>query len=519
MRGAWLFPARKAWFDLDMTLLRAAGPAFALSCLIALVASACGSSAGSNVNGGDGNSGNGSGAGTSNGTGGSIHIGDPDLGLGGDATASIGGAGIDACAGDLVQAQRIPLDMYVMLDVSGSMTEPTVGNPQITKWEAVSSALTDFVSDKASDGIGMGLQLFPQRHPDAPTSCSKNQDCGANFGPCYLKACWGYPDGLVPCNSLADCGQAGEYGPCLTFGRCSKDDTFVCPTVGNACGTNPDTNADLGTCTKVVSSTCLVTDDCRAATYADPAAAIAPLPGAKADLVNVIQAAMPKDGLTPTGPALTGAIEQASAWAKAHPDHQVVAVLATDGVPTLKTAGQYCASVTTAADIDAVVNVAANGQAAMPKISTFVIGVVSPVDVTNGAPDILDAIANAGGTDQSFIVNTQGNVQTEFRNALNQIRQAGLSCDLLVPQPEAGKTLDFGQVNVKFDDGTGAKTLGYVKAEENCDANGGWYYDVDPAAGAPARILTCPTTCDAFQKTDMGSVKIELGCETRVVVK
>jgi hypothetical protein len=116
-------------------------------------------------------------------------------------------------------------------------------------------------------------------------------------------------------------------------------------------------------------------------------------------------------------------------------------------------------------------------------------------------------------------VNTQGNVQTEFRTALNQIRQAGLSCDLLVPQPQTGEKLDFGQVNVKFDDGSGAKTLGYVTKEENCDAAGGWFYDVDPAVGAPSRIMTCPTTCDAFQKTDMGSVKIELGCETRVVVK
>ena len=504
-----------------MRLLRAAGPAFAVSCLLALVASACGSSKSSNVNG-DGNAsgnGNGNGAGKTNGAAGSLNIGDPNLGPGGNDAIGAGGAGIDACAGELVQAQRIPLDMYVMLDVSGSMTEATVGNPQVTKWQAVSSALTDFVSDKASDGIGMGLQVFPIRHPDAPTSCKTNQDCGVNFGPCYLKACWGYPDGLIPCDSIADCGTLGQYGPCLTFGRCANDDAFVCPTVGNACGTNPDTNADLGDCVAVVSSTCLVTDDCRPATYAAPAAAIAPLPGAKTDLVNVIQAAMPDEGLTPTGPALTGALEQATAWAKAHPDHQVVAVLATDGLPTLKTSGQYCAAVTSNADINAVINVAAGGQTGTPKVSTFVIGVVSPADVTNGAPDILDAIAMAGGTDQSFIVNTQGNVQTEFRTALNQIRQAGLSCDLLVPQPEAGKTLDFGQVNVKFDDGGGAKTLGYVTAEKNCDAAGGWYYDVDPAVGAPQRILTCPTTCDAFQKTDMGSVKIELGCETRVVVK
>jgi hypothetical protein len=504
-----------------MRLLRAAGPAFAMSCLLALVASACGSSSGSNVNGGKGDgNGNGDTAGaSSNGTAGSLNIGDPNLTAAGSSTIGAGGAGIDACAGDLVQAQRIPLDMYVMLDVSGSMTEATVGDPKVTKWQAVSSALTDFVSDKASDGIGMGLQLFPIRHPDAPASCTSNADCGANFGPCYLKGCWNYPGGLIPCASNADCGPLGEYGPCVTFGQCSKNTNFRCPKVGPSCGTDPDTNADLGNCEKLPSSTCLVTDDCRPDTYATPAAAIAELPAAQADLVKVIESGMPKDGLTPTGPALTGAVTQATEWAKAHPDHQVVAVLATDGLPTLKTAGQYCTAVTTNADINAVIKVAADGRGGTPRISTFVIGVVSPDDVTNGAPDILDAIANAGGTNESFIVNTQGNVQTEFRTALNQIRQAGLSCDLLVPQPQTGEKLDFGQVNVKFDDGSGAKTLGYVTKEENCDAAGGWYYDVDPAVDAPQRIMTCPTTCDAFQKTDMGSVKIELGCETRVVVK
>jgi hypothetical protein len=239
-------------------------------------------------------------------------------------------------------------------------------------------------------------------------------------------------------------------------------------------------------------------------------------------LLKVINAAMPDDGLTPTGPALTGALQQASTWAKAHTDHQVVAVLATDGIPTIKAAGQYCAAITDASadtDINAVINVAGSGFRSKPSISTFVIGVASPDDVAAGAPDVLDAIAKAGGTTEAFIVNTQNDVQTEFRNALNKIREAGLSCDLAIPKPGAGMTLDFGQVNVQFDDGTGPKTLGNVKSEADCGNGVRWYYDVDPAAGTPTRILTCPAACDAFQKTDMGSVKIVLGCETQVVVK
>jgi Mg-chelatase subunit ChlD len=507
-----------------MRLSRTAWPVFGGSCLVLLLAAACGSSAGSNVNGkGDGD---GSSAGTSTGNGkaGKSGTSGPILGgLGGDATTSTGGttgAVGPECAGDLIQAERIPLDIYVMLDQSGSMLEATVGNAKVTKWDAVSSALTDFVSDKASDGIGMGLQLFPIQSSLAPASCKTNPDCN-HFGYCFLKACWGYDDGLIPCDSAVNCVIGGtSYGPCQAFGSCSANADFVCPTtnLGKACGIDPATNKDLGTCQALASSTCTVTDDCRSATYAAPAAPIAPLPGAKAALVGVLQKAVP-DGFTPTQPALTGAIDQATEWAKAHTDHQVVAVLATDGIPTLKAAGNYCASITdtsSTADVNAVLGVASNGQKGTPKISTFVIGVVGPNDT--GAPAILDAIANSGGTNKAFIVSTAGNVQTEFRAALNAIRSAGLSCDLLVPQAEAGKTVDYLKVNVAYDNGSGPTDLGYVETAANCDATaGGWYYDVEPSAGK--RIQTCPATCTAFQKTDMGSVQIKLGCVTHDVVK
>ncbi len=504
-----------------MRLFRAAFPAFALSCLAALVASACGSSSGSNVNGGatgaDGTGANGSGA---KGTGASSNIGGSiNLGLGGDSetmTAS-GASAIDECAGDTIQAERIPLDMYVMLDVSGSMLAPTDGNPDVTKWQAVSSALVDFVSDKASDGLGMGLQVFPIRHPEAPESCKTTADCGTHFGVCFAKTCWNYPGGLVPCEKNNECGL---YGPCVTFGHCSGNQDYVCqnPTGQNCIDEN---NMPIGTC-MATPAKCTINDDCRSATYAKAAAPIAELPGAQAGLVKVINAAMPEDGLTPTGPALTGALQQASTWAKAHTDHQVVAVLATDGIPTIKAAGQYCEGITdmsSVADINAVVDVAGSGFRSKPSISTFVIGVASPDDVAAGAPDVLDAIAKAGGTTQAFIVNTQNDVQTEFRNALNKIRAAGLSCDLAIPTPPAGQTLDFGLVNVQFDDGSGPKTLGNVQSEADCGNEARWYYDVDPKVGMPTRILTCPAACDAFKKTDMGSVKIVLGCETEVVVK
>jgi hypothetical protein len=485
-----------------MRLSRAAWQAFAASCLVALLAPGCGNSSSHPGMADTGTGGSASGKAGS----GSASDG-PDLGnLGGDGSGTDSPDDIDEeCAGDLVEAKRIPLDMYVMLDVSGSMLAPTEGDAAVTKWQAVSSALADFVQDDSSAGIGMGLQFFPIRHPDAPASCTSNQECG-QFGPCFLKICWGYDDGLLPCDSLLDCGV---NGPCVTYGFCANDDEYVCNSPGQSCGANPGGDP-LGMCTQPPSSVCLATADCRPASYAAPAAAIAELPGAEAALLAAIQTAMPDpDGLTPSGPALQGAIRQAADWSQQHPDRQVVAVLATDGLPTL------CEPV----DIAEVAQLAASGYAGTPPISTFVIGVVGPDDTA--APANLNRVAESGGTEKAFIVDTQGDVAAQFRDALNQIRASRLSCDLLVPEAEAGKTVDYGYVNVVFDDGSGPATLEYVTDSSGCSATaGGWYFDNDPdSGGVPEHILVCPATCEKFGQVEIGSVQIKLGCVRRDPVK
>ena len=179
-----------------------------------------------------------------------------------------------------------------------------------------------------------------------------------------------------------------------------------------------------------------------------------------------------------------------------------------------------CERITLQSEVDAVADVAGAGQAATPAISTFVIGVMGPNDT--GGRETLDSIAQAGGTQRAFIVDTAGNVAMQFRDALNKIRSARLSCELLVPEAEAGKTLDFKQVNVVVDDGRGPATLDYVGEQGNCGMAGGWYYDVNPdppVSGTPERIVACPSTCAKFGEIATGSVQIKLGCVTRVPVK
>jgi Mg-chelatase subunit ChlD len=478
-----------------MRLSRAAWQAFATAWLVALLAPACDGSSHPDA---PGESGGGSGKAGS----GSAADG-PDLGaLGGDGSGTNSPGDVDEeCAGELIEAQRIPLDMYVMLDVSGSMLAPTEGDVAVTKWQAVSSALADFVSDDASAGIGMGLQVFPIRHPEAPASCTSSAECGA-FGPCFRKFCEDQP-GIVVCETKQDCGLLG--GDCVDFGFCENDENILCWPPGLSCAED-DNGQPLGSCLQPPTSPCLSTADCRPATYQAPAAAIAELPGARAALLASIESATPDpDGATPTGPALEGAIDQARAWAMAHADHQVVAVLATDGLPT------ECAPV----EIDDVAALASAGSLANPSIATFVIGVVGSEDAD--APGNLDAIARAGGTEQAFIVDTQGDVAAQFRSALNQIRASRLSCDLLVPKAEAGKPVDYDYVNVVLDDGSGPATLDYVTDASGCSATaGGWYFETEPDGGAaPEHILVCPATCEKFGQVDSGSVQIKLGCARR----
>jgi hypothetical protein len=422
-------------------------------------------------------------------------------GASGNGSSAGNGALMDACADHTSTAQPIPLDMYLMLDVSGSMLDQTAA--LTSKWAAVKTALESFLKDKSSAGLGVGLQYFPLDKPNVPAACASNADCG-DSAPCFLKAC-SKATTLTPCDVAADCVINGRnYGPCQALGQCSANAGYVCPSIGSGCGLD-DMGNDLGDCGTLVSSICLNADSCDAAQYATPASAIATLPDAASGLLASIDAKMPT-GATPTSAALAGAIRQASTWAKAHPDHRVVTVLATDGLPT------ECAPV----DIASVAALAKAGVAGTPSISTFVIGVFGAADVLAGAPDNLNQIAVQGGTNAAFIVDTQQDVTAQFLSALDTIRGSHLACEFQIPQPGAGQTLEFKQVNVKYTNAGKSSNVLYVAKASACNpSSGGWYYDVPPEDGTPTKIIACPATCSTFQAAkDQASVGIALGCST-----
>jgi len=90
-----------------------------------------------------------------------------------------------------------------------------------------------------------------------------------------------------------------------------------------------------------------------------------------------------------------------------------------------------------------------------------------------------------------------------------------VSCDLTLPMPPAGETLDPTKVNVKYQMGGVAPgmTLPQVPAAADCAAAGGWFYDDNTT---PTKITLCPATCTSVQGDPAANVKVEFGCSTQI---
>lgn len=492
-------------------------------------------------------------------------IDEPGGGSSGAAGSGSGSGDIGVqCLGETRQAEAIGLDMFVMLDISASMLDVL---PQLnlfsaprTKWDAVRQALSTFIQAPETNDIGIGIQYFPQIREGVPFTCTANAACGANGGPCSNSLCVQDdqlvdPTGEFPpltfvraadgdvtyCNGNADC-PGGSFcrsiaGQCVfsagvlpeapngSFLDVSDDPaTIVEPlcTGQNDCQGIPATTCEeIGICQNqlvLCSATidcppgagacgafpygCVNQTQCEAAAYAAPAVPISDDPDRSAALLASLETQVP-NGLTPTGPALSGALDHARAWSEQNLGRQVVTVLATDGFPT------ECAPV----EIPDIAGIAEAATSADRPVRTFVIGVFSTADLGADGEQRLDELARAGGTDEAFIINTGGNVVTDFANALNEIRDRTVSCEFQLGETA---TLDFDRVNLRVTDASGSATdLVSVGDASACGSNGqGWYY-VRDTSGTPLQINVCPSTCSDFMG-DGVRVDLQIGCETRI---
>lgn len=403
----------------------------------------------------------------------------------------------DACITEASAAEQRRVAMYVMLDSSGSMDEPT--GTGATKWQAVQRAIRAFMIETRDSDLSMGLQFFPLIKPGSQHTCESHEDCGPG-GPCFLTTCL-QGTTITLCETQADCPGSPSDNPCVEFGLCENSD----PARPTACLFGGSCQDGLGQCVNF-ERTCTNSTQCDVSFYATPAVEIGPI---DEQLVAIDRALsnQPPQGLTPTVPALQGAVQHAREWALTHPDQAVVTVLATDGLPS------ECGPEVEGAPppIQRVLDIAREAQVGEVPVRTFVIGVFQAGDT--GSVNNVNAIAQAGGTDQAVFIDTEGEVETQFLEALRAIRSGTLACQFQIPASE--NALDYFRVNLEFDDGTTKKQLSYVSDEAGCAASPtSWHYDVNPNVSKPSAIQVCPAVCDQFKAATEGSISLQLGCAT-----
>jgi len=93
-----------------------------------------------------------------------------------DDSLQLGDAGDpSACVGVDVEAETLPVDLFAVVDGSGSMGDATLTG--VSKWYATKAGFRDFL-EHAPPGMGFGLSLFPVSS-DSTAACSTERYRGA----------------------------------------------------------------------------------------------------------------------------------------------------------------------------------------------------------------------------------------------------------------------------------------------------------------------------------------------------
>jgi hypothetical protein len=123
--------------------------------------------------------------------------------IGGDGTAASGntangtGDSFDpnsACANSAADGEPIPVDLYFMVDTTGSMNCPVPekgacngdpGPPKMgeSRWTVVSAALKAFVADPTNQGLGVGMNFFPSKDEQQICNVSAYANPPVEIGP------------------------------------------------------------------------------------------------------------------------------------------------------------------------------------------------------------------------------------------------------------------------------------------------------------------------------------------------
>ncbi|HET9958025.1 MAG TPA: vWA domain-containing protein, partial [Polyangiaceae bacterium] len=247
------------------------------------------------------------------------------------------------------------------------------------------------------------------------------------------------------------------------------------------------------------------TQTCQA-NYASPSVPLTPLEK-PATLIAALEAASPSGG-TPTLSALYGAFKYAGELQAKNKAAKAMVVLVTDGEPAIYNADTMqietdCAPVgsTLTNTIPDIATLVAQAFQDTPSISTYVIGVGSGDSLSS-----LATIAAAGGTELVLIDPVDPTrTRADLTERLRAIRSKHLSCDIAVPEPPPGQTLDPSLINVDLTHGNGQHDELY--RSDDC-SRAGWRYD-KPIN--PARIELCPTLCTSLESDPDAKLDLVLG--------
>lgn len=251
-------------------------------------------------------------------------------------------------------------------------------------------------------------------------------------------------------------------------------------------------------------------DECNANGYAVPDVPLTELPSAAFGMaIDAITPATDDDWRlgTPTGPAVAGTIESIRDMQATNPNVRYVIVLVTDGAPAL------CGGQTdNPASVSRIIADVAD------EIPTYVIGLGHPAtdDVPNPPNDVgnLDVFAEAGGTGEAFIIDTNDPAKTsaDFRAVIDAIRESSFSCAVEIPAPPPNEEFDQEKVNVNYSNMIGTTEFVY---DPTCTEQFAWHYDDEANPGV---IQMCESVCEAIRadSANQGQLNVELGCVRRI---
>jgi hypothetical protein len=265
------------------------------------------------------------------------------------------------------------------------------------------------------------------------------------------------------------------------------------------------------------------TDDCGVEKYLTPAVPVAPLEGNRAALLAAIDGTRP-GSLTPTGPALEGALTYARSVAQLPENAGVptVLILASDGQPSecmpVDANGNQIFSYTEIVETLTSFSqppLDAAGEPMLPPVLTYIVA-------TEALGQNAAVFARAGGG-QAFLVGGStdaaggATLEAKFLDALLSIVVKPLDCELDVPQtaPETGEAINFDQVRVRFTGASSGVVTEFPRADGpgDCGVDNAWFYDNE---NPPQKIFFCRRACESL---GAGDIKLELGCAPQLVLR